>query len=544
MGASAWLISTAALHPPLATLQIAIVGVRFFGILRGISRYGERLVSHNLTFKILTKIRVWFYESLVPLAPARLMKYKSGDLLSRIISDIKILEDFYTRSLSPPLVAVLVGLGTSFFLGYYGSGFTLVLIGFFLLSGLFVPLVIRILAHKPGIQAVKRRTKLVENLVTFLQGLPDLMAFGQVTERQSDLESINQSYNAAQIKLAWINGFGGSLFVISRDLAMWLVLVLAVPMVVSDQIPGVILATLALLVLSSFEAVQPLSLSMETLSSSLTAGSRLLEVLDAEPVVADPALPAPFPSRVILEAKDLGFSYPGSKKPILEEIDFQLQEGSILAIVGPSGSGKTTLVNLLLRFWGGYQGELLLGPERTDLFAIPGEELRGEISAISQTGYLFNDTIKANLKIANPEVSDPEMILAAQKARIHDLVQSLPEGYDTIVGERGFRLSAGERQRINIARAVLKDKPLFLLDEPTANLDPLTERALLNTLFEILKDKTALLITHRLVDLGRADQILVLDDGKIIERGTEKELLSKASFYKRMFTLQNRILSY
>ena len=544
MGVSAWLISTAALHPPLGTLQVAIVGVRFFGILRGVSRYAERLVSHNLTFKILTRIRVWFYQSLVPLAPARLMRYRSGDLLSRIISDIKVLEDFYVRTLSPPLVAVLVGLGTSIFLGYYRPDFALVLIAFFTLSGLLLPLLIRALAHQPGIQLVRIRGQLVEKLVGFTQGLPDLMSFGRVEAEESGLEILNQDYNRSQLRLAAVSGLGGSLVAISRDLAMWLVLILAIPLVSSGELPGVILATLGLMVLASFEAVQPLTQAMETLSSSLTAGSRLLEVLDAEPAVKDPKVPAPFPSRVLLEAKDLHFSYPGARKPVLDGLDFKLEEGSILAVVGPSGSGKTTLTNLLLRFWGGYGGKLIFGPEGMDLISIAEEEIRKNISVVSQRGYLFNDTIRANLKLGRPDASDGEMIEAAHKARIHDLIQSLPEGYDTVVGERGYRFSAGERQRMEIARALLKDAPLVILDEPTANLDPITERAILATLFEILKGKTALLITHRLVELNRAEQILVLDGGRIVERGTEKHLLGSKGFYRKMWGLQNRILSY
>jgi thiol reductant ABC exporter CydC subunit len=544
MGASAWLISSAALHPPLGTLQVAIVGVRFFGILRGVSRYAERLVSHNLTFKILTRIRVWFYQSLVPLAPARLMKYRSGDLLSRIISDIKILEDFFVRSLSPPLVAVLVGLGTSLFLGYYRIDFALVLILFFTLSGLFLPLTIRSLAREPGIQLVKIRALLVDKLVSFTQGLPDLMVFGRIEDQESGLEILGRDYNQSQLKLARISGMGGSLVAISRDLAMWLILILAIPLVSAGQLPGALLATLSLMVLASFEAIQPLTQAMETLSSSITAGSRLLEVLDDQPAVADPEISAPFPAQVVLEAKDLSFSYPDSSGSVLKGLDFSLDAGSTLALVGPSGSGKTTLANLLLKFWGGYQGELAVGPGGTDLSSIPGEMIRKNISVISQRGYLFNDTIRANLKLGRPNASDDEMVLAAKKARIHNLIQSTPEGYETMVGERGFRFSSGERQRMEVARAILKDAPLFILDEPTANLDPITERSLLDTLFEILENKTAILITHRLVGLDRVEQILVLVGGRIIERGSEGELLAKGGFYQEMWRLQNRILSY
>ena len=256
------------------------------------------------------------------------------------------------------------------------------------------------------------------------------------------------------------------------------------------------------------------------------------------------ALAALFPKNHMLEAKDLSFIYPGSQRPALEDLSFRLEDGSKLAIVGPSGGGKSTLINLLLRFWDNYQGELLLGSPGISLRSLAGDQLRSQISVVSQRGYLFNDTILANLSIGKPTAAEDEVIAAAKKARIHDLIKTLPAGYETYLGERGFRFSAGERQRMIIARAVLKDAPIFLLDEPTANLDPITEREILDTLFEIIKGKTTLFVTHRLVGLDRVDQILVLDQGRIIERGTEKELLSRAGFYYRLYSQQNRILSY
>ncbi len=544
MGTSAWLISTAALHPSIATLQVAIVGVRFFGILRGISRYFERLVSHSVTFKVLTELRVWFYKSLVPLAPARLLNFRSGDLLSRIISDIKSLEAFYVRSAAPPLVALLIGLGTSLFLGWYHPIFGILLGGFFFLSGFILPLLVRILARETGERLVSERSLLTEGLVNFIQGLPDLIIYGQSGEKQNQLKNINQRYNTAQLRLARISGLNEGLMILLSNLAMWLTLIAAIPLIQDGEIAGVMLAALALLTLTSFEAVQPLPQAMETLSSSLKAGSRLFEVVDAQLVVVDPVTPMSFPSHFSLEGENLSFCYPGSRQPALDGISFRLDEGEMLAIVGPSGGGKSTLTNLLLRFWGDYQGKLLLGEEKIPLFSLAQASIRQHISVVSQNGYLFHNTIQANIALGNPDAGIEEIINAARKARIHKMIHSLPDGYQTTIGERGQRLSAGERQRILIARAVLKDAPVFLLDEPTANLDPLTEREVLDTLFEILKNKTALLVTHRLVGLSRMDQILVLSQGQIVERGTESELLSKDGLYRVMWSHQNRILQY
>jgi len=544
MGTSAWLISTSALHPSLSTLQIAIVGVRFFGILRGVARYLERLVSHNVTLKVLTRLRVWFYKSLVPLAPARLLNYRSGDLLSRIISDIKSLEDFYVRSAAPPLVAVLIGLSTSFFLGRYHPLIGISLGLFFILGGFILPILIRRLARVPGEKLVLERSRLAAELVNFIQGLPDLMIYGQAENKQNQLLVVDQQYQSAQLKTAQINGLNSGLMILISNLAMWLVLITTIPLIQTGEIPGVMLAALALITLSSFEAVLPLPQAMETLASSLKAGSRLFEVVDAEPGVKDPVKPASFPSQPSISSKDLSFHYPGSDKAALDGISFQLQEGETLAIVGPSGGGKSTLTHLLLRFWGDYQGKLTLGEDQILFSSLDQETIREQISVVSQNGYLFHDSIQANISLGNPDAAIEEIISAARKAQIHQKINSFADGYQTMLGERGERLSAGERQRILIARAVLKDAPIFLLDEPTANLDPVIEREILDTLFEILKDKTALLVTHRLVGLSKVDRILVLHQGKIVERGPETELLQQNGFYKDMWSLQNRILQY
>jgi ABC-type multidrug transport system fused ATPase/permease subunit len=258
--------------------------------------------------------------------------------------------------------------------------------------------------------------------------------------------------------------------------------------------------------------------------------------------VADPKVPAAFPKAPAIQVKDLSFRYPTRSGFRLEDFDFKINPGQIQAIVGPSGSGKSTLGNLLLRFWGGYQGEIRLGVEGIDLTTLDQREVRGNFSTISQGDFLFRDTIRNNIALGKPESDLDQVMASAQKAQIHDLIESLPEGYETMIGERGQLFSAGEAQRINIARAVLKDAPIFLLDEPTANLDPVTERALLETLFQVMEGKTTLLITHRLVGLEKVDQILVLDRGKIMERGTEAALLADGGFYHQIWSQQNRIL--
>jgi ATP-binding cassette subfamily C protein CydCD len=542
MGTSAFLISAAALHPGLGALQVAIVGVRFFGIARGVFRYAERLTSHNVTFRLLARLRVWFYQALEPLAPARLMQYRSGDLLGRIVSDVAILENFYVRVVSPPLVAVLTVAGMTVFLGHYASGLAWMYLAFMLLLGLGVPLLALHLNRRIGAEFVSRRAGLQARLVDGIQGLADLLAFGRGSDYSQHLVDDEKHYGKVQRQLAALGGLSSALTILLVNLGTLAILALAIQLVGAGQIPAVMLAVLTLVASAGFEAVLPLPLAAQTFSSSHQAARRLFEIVDAKPAVEDVGeqRAGNIPLFSALSSSALFFTYPGYSQPALKDINFQLTLGKRLAIVGPSGAGKSTLLNLLLRFWDYFDGQILL--DGRDLHAYPQEQVRRLFSIISQRTYFFNDTIRQNLLLACPGASTQEIEDAARRAQIHQFITGLEQGYATVIGERGFRLSGGERQRLAIARALLKNAPIFLLDEPTANLDPLTERRVLDSLFSLARGRSLLLITHRLVGLENMDEILVLDHGRIVERGTHAELLALGGLYLRMWDFQNRIL--
>lgn len=242
-----------------------------------------------------------------------------------------------------------------------------------------------------------------------------------------------------------------------------------------------------------------------------------------------------------IEFSDLSFSYPNQNTPALQHVTFDLQPGISLAIVGPSGAGKSTIANLLFRFWEHESGEINLGGE--SLKSLNQDEVRRQCALVSQNSYFFNTSIRENLRIARSSMSQEEMEAAAHAAHIHDFVTHLPRGYDTFIGEQGVRLSGGERQRLAIARALLKGGPILILDEPTANLDSITEKQVLETLFEVMCGKTSLLITHRLIGLEHIDVILVMDKGAIVERGNHAELLKRGGLYRRLWDLQSQILT-
>ncbi len=543
MGTSSWLIATAALHPSIADLQVAIVGVRFFGILRGVARYLERLVSHSVTFRLLARLRVWFYEKLEPLAPARLMQYRTGDLLNRIVADVESLENFYVRVVAPPLVALTICLGTALFLGQFDASVGGVYFGFALLLGLALPLLTRRLSRKPGAALTDLRSALRVRAVDYIQGLADLLAFGQATDFQARLQVEGRAYGRAQGRMAQVTGLSNGAGVLLSNLGMWSVLALSIPLVSSGQMDGVMLAVLALMAQASFETIQPLPQAAQTLSASLASARRLFEIVgsDQPPTISLSSASKEMKQEVGLLLENLTFTYPGSEKPVLLDVSFDLPPGKKLALVGPSGAGKSTLANLLLRFWDAPVGSIRLNGR--DLVEVPEEAARGLFSVISQRTYLFNATVRENLRLANPDAGPEEIEQAARQAQIHDFIAGLPKGYETQTGERGLRFSGGERQRLAIARALLKNAPVFLLDEPTANLDPLTEGAILENLFAVAEGRSLLLITHRLIGLEHVDEILVMDGGRIVERGTHQVLLQQGGLYRRMLDLQRRILN-
>jgi ATP-binding cassette subfamily C protein CydC len=542
IGTSSWLISTAALHPSVADLGVSVVGVRFFGIARGIFRYLERLVSHSVTFRLLARLRVWFYEKLEPLAPARLMEYKSGDLLARVIGDVETLENFYVRVISPALTAIFVGLFVSLFFASFYPPIALVLIGFFIALGFMIPLLAQTFSRRPGQKLINQRAELGSQLVDGIQGLADLLAFGQGASRGQQISSTGKQYGETQKQMARINGIHSALGTLLTNLGLWLVLVLTIPQVTAGNIKGVMLGTFALMTLASFEAVTPLPLAAQMWNASREAARRLFEVVDAEPAVTDDIRYSNVDIRASdIEFSNLSFAYPTQWKPALQDVSFALSEGKFIAIVGPSGAGKSTIANLLLRFWDYEDGDIALGG--ASLKTLEQDEVRKRIALVSQNSYFFNTSIRENLRMARRGVTSEQMEDAARAVHIHEFVMKLPQRYDTLIGEQGLRLSGGERQRLAIARALLKDAPILIFDEPTANLDPLTEKEVLATLFETMRRKTCLLITHRLIGLENVDEILVMNEGKIVERGRHEDLLVKSGVYRRLWDLQNQILA-
>ncbi len=541
LATSAYLISCAALHPSIAALQVAIVGVRFFGLARGFFRYLERYVSHLVNFSLLAQLRTWFYRAIEPLAPARLLDYRGGDLLGRAVGDIDALENFYVRVVSPLAVAGLTVLGIWLFFGRFNFTLAGVLLSFLLLTGVGLPVLVHRLSHCPGKDIVLTRSQLRADLVDGIQGLDTLLIYNQDTAWQEKIHTEGIMFAHLQKKMGRINGFQAASGNLLTNLSVWVILFIAINLVNAGQLDGVYLSVLALAAMASFEAVLPLSQAAQYLETGLQSACRLFELADAQPAVSAAQSSYPAPQKFDIVVRDLSFSYTQNGPLILDHINFSLSRGKTLAIVGPSGAGKTTLINLLLRFWDYSEGQILL--DQKDLRHYAQDDVRRSIMVISQTTYLFNNTIRQNLLLAQPQASQSQIEAACVVAHIDQFIRSLPEGYDTWIGEHGRQLSGGERQRLAIARAVLKDAPILILDEPTANLDALTELDVIHSLQSLAKNRAVLWATHRLVEMEHVDEILVLDRGQIVENGSHAGLIRERGLYQRMWQLQQRILS-
>ncbi len=541
---SAYLISQAALHPSEAALSIAIVGVRFFGIARGAFRYLERLVSHKAAFRLLADMRVWFYKALVPLVPARLMTLKngsqqelrSGDVLRRAVADVDLLQNFYIRVLAPPIVAALVALLMWLFLGAFGGLFGLVYLGLFLLSSVVIPALSHLASRELGQRIVATRSDLQAQLVDSVQGIADLVAFGQEQQQAAHIQALTKKLNRMQMVTAYIGGTQNALTNFLMNMTAWVMLFIAIPFVHSGQLDGIFLALLVLSALASFEIVLPLPATFQQLGGNLKAASRLFEIVDALPAVTEPQHPAPLPQDTTLHIKQLNFRYAQDEPYVLRDINLTLRPDDYVMLVGPSGSGKSTLTRLLLRFFEYEEGHITLGGR--ELREYKQDDLYTLVSVVEQDTHLFNTTIRANLLLAQPEASEEAMIEAARNANLHEFVQTLPNGYDTQVGEQGFLLSGGERQRVAIARAFLKNTPIVLLDEPTVNLDAIAEQSVLQAIHALSKGRATLMVTHRLTAMESADEILVFQQGHISERGTHQQLLQNETDYWRMWQQQ------
>lgn len=548
LATSAYLISMAALQPSIAVLQVPIVAVRAFGLMRGIFRYLERYVSHDTSFRILAQLRAHFFRSLEPLIPGQLIACSSGDLLSRLHNDISQLQDFFIRSLTPPMVWMLTLLTIGMMLGSFSPLLALIICGLHLFVGVGLPVARRVIEKGVRKKLPHLRSMLSNLLIDGIQGLPDLLAFTAISVQEREVHRVSASINQHEKLFSLTRSLDKTVNLLATSLAGWLVIYAAISFLSNNQIKEVYLAALLLATAASFEATASLGRSTDILEGSLAVASRLEDIENTPVQVKLPPAYLPLSSEPTLVVRDLSFSYPNPELNdralegkvesgerghpprnevflpfTLKDINFSLSPGKRLALVGPTGAGKSTIFNLLLRFWDFKQGTILLGG--CDIRQMEPDSVRSRFSLVSQHAHLFNATIAENLRIAKPDAQLEELTHVTRMAQIHDFILSLPHGYETWVGEHGIRLSAGERQRIAIARALLKDAPILLMDEPVSHLDLELARSILRNIYTQNPQRAIMTITHRLLEMEAMDEILLLSSGEIIARGQHSDLI-------------------
>ena len=495
MATAGYLISRAAERPAILSLTVAIVGVRFFGLARPVARYCERLSSHDLAFRVLQRVRVLVYQRIEPLTPVQLGSYRRGDVLSRMVADVDALQNLWLRGIGPGIVAVAAGAISVAVAAAVLPTAALVLALGLIAAALLVPLVTVASGRRAARLEAGTRGELTAELVEILGGSPELVVYGRSEDRLQRLRDLDATLSRNARGAAFADGAGDAL----RFLILGATVAGVLAVAISGHVDRVLIAALALLALASFEAVQPLGAGARELVETIAAGRRVLELTESSPAVVDPATPRPAPEAPFTVAlEDIGVRS-------LEHFDLRLEPGQRLALVGPSGAGKSTVTHLLLRFLDPDEGRVTL--DGVDIRAFAMDDVRSLIAVAGQDAHLFSATIRDNITLGR-DASDADVDRVLCEARLDGWVSSLPDGLDTFVGAERTLTSGAQRQRLVLARALLRPAPVLVLDEPTAHLDPETADELIADILAAAGERAVLLITHRPEGLELVDDVV------------------------------------
>ncbi|WP_121747992.1 thiol reductant ABC exporter subunit CydD [Streptomyces sp. E2N166] len=523
MATSGYLISRASEQPPVLYLMMAVTATRAFGIGRAVFRYAERLVSHDAVLRMLADTRVAVYRRLERLAPAGLRRSRRGDLLSRLVADVDALQDYWLRWLLPAASAVVVSAASVGFTAWLLPEAGVVLVVGLLAAGVGVPLVTGAVARRAERRLAPARGLLATRVTDLLTGTAELTVAGALPARGAQARRADGTLTRIASRAATATALGDGLTALISGLTVTGAALVGIQAVADGRLAGVAMAVVVLTPLAAFEAVLGLPLAVQYRQRVHRSAERVYEVLDASEPVREPETPrqapaSPFP--VVL--KGLAARHAGQDRDALAGLDLTLAEGRRIAVVGPSGSGKTTLAQVLLRFLDADAGSYTLAG--VDAYALAGDDVRRLVGLCAQDAHLFDSSVRENLLLARKDATEDELRDVLGRARLLEWADSLPDGLDTLVGEHGARLSGGQRQRLALARALLADFPVLVLDEPAEHLDLPTADALTGDLLAATEGRTTLLITHRLAGLEAVDEVIVLSEGRVAQRGTYPEL--------------------
>ena len=514
LAVSGFLLARASQHPSILAISAAVVAVRALSAGRGVSRYLERLASHDAAFRILADVRVRIYRRLERLAPAGLAAFSSGDLLTRLVSDVDATQDLFIRGIAPPLAAALVGAGAVVACLLILAPAGAALAAGLLAAGIGIPVLAARAARGAARRIAPSRGHLAATFTDLLAGAGELHAYGAQEAALASVTAADADLTRQARRNAAVSGLSAGLSSAVAGLTVWGVLLLGVAATGGGALTRVPLAVLTLTALASFEAVIALPAAAVQLGQARVSARRIAAVLDAPDPVREPAMPRPVPTGpVSVSLRGVQVRYRPDGPAALDGVDLDLPPGRRVALIGPNGAGKSTVANVLLRFVDVTAGTVTLNGH--DLASYSADDVRTRIGGCPQDPHIFDASLRDNLRLARPGATDEQLAEAAAQVRLLDWIESLPLGWDTPVGSHGAALSGGQRQRLALARALLADPALLILDEPTAHLDRRTRHALLSDLLSAAAGRTVLLITHDLDGLDQVNQVIALDGGKV-----------------------------
>lgn len=532
MALAGWMVGGAGSGKAVA--GIALLGViapkvlmRLLVLLRTLLRYSERLVTHEATFRILAKLRIWFMKKAIPLSPKKLGSFRSGDLLNRMMADIDALDHFYLRFLVPVVVAAITCSLLILFLGVQSYLLALIALVFFLLAGWLLPKLGQSLGNAPGKNLVEEISEMRSLVIEDLQGSSELLIYGGQRSATQRLRQSHDRLSTSHHELARVAGASTGL---SQFLSHLLLLSLfggGVWLISEGDLKASHLVLNLFVVLTALEALALMPTAFLFMGKTKAAADRLFQILDHDETRKTTAAPIKSPHPITFNS--VSFRY-DETADVLDEVSLEFDEGTWTTILGPSGSGKSSLLNLILGFWETNAGSVTLGG--IDTKTSSPEEILKHCAYLSQRPHIFSGTVKDNLLLAKPDASETEMWAALKKVDLKVHFQQRKEELDTWLGEFGLGLSGGQQRRLALAQIFLKNSPILLLDEPTENLDIATEKAIYQAIFDFAKGKTLILVTHRAIDLQVMDQLVLIDEGRVLDQGPPKELLKRHAFLK------------
>lgn len=507
--------------------MLPAAGVRGTAIARTAGRYFERLVSHDATFRVLQHLRIFTFSKLLPLSPAGLARFRQGELLNRVVADVDTLDHLYLRVISPLVGAFVVIVVVTLGLCMLDVPLALTLGGIMLLTLLLLPPLFYRAGKATGEKLTRLRGDYRQQLTSWLQGQAELTIFGASRRYRARMESTELSWHEAQRRQSELTALSQALMLLIGGFAVIAMLWMAAGGVGGNTQPGALIALFVFCALAAFEALAPVTGAFQHLGQVIASAVRITQIVEQTPEVQFKQDHSVVPDSIAVQLTEVTFAYEGQTQNALDGINLTVQAGQHVAILGRTGCGKSTLLQLLTRAWDPRQGQILFNT--TPLTDFNEQTLRKIVSVVPQRVHLFSATLRDNLLLASPTASDEALCAVLEQVGLHKLLED--DGLNAWLGEGGRQLSGGELRRLAVARALLHDAPFMLLDEPTEGLDATTESQILDLLAQTMKNKTVLMVTHRLRGLANFDQIIVMDNGQIIEQGSHAELFAKQGRY-------------